>query len=103
MRGIIWGLLTAAIGLTMIALLVVYGTQYGTWLDEIGSSLDLEDQAAAPTILLPAIIGLLAIGLVVGGLAVGLTIPRGGRSHDAALLSRDETHGMQSGRRGQSL
>lgn len=99
MRGIIWGLLTAAIGLTMIALLVVYGT----WLDEIGSSLDLEDQAAAPTILLPAIVGLLAIGLVVGGLAVGLTIPRGGRSHDAALLSRDETHGMQSGRRGQSL
>lgn len=103
MRGIIWGLLTAAIGLTMIALLVVYGTQYGTWLDEIGSSLDLEDQAAAPTILLPAIIGLLAIGLVVGGLAVGLTIPCGGRSHDAALLSRDETRGMQGGRRGQSL
>ncbi|MBD8479461.1 hypothetical protein [Microbacterium sp. CFBP 8794] len=84
-------------------LLVVYGTQYGTWLDEIGSSLDLEDQAAAPTILLPAIIGLLAIGLVVGGLAVGLTISRGGRSHDAALLSRDDTHGMQGGRRCQSL
>lgn len=74
----------------MIVLLVVYGTQYGTWLDEIGSSLDLEDQAAAPTILLPAMIGLLSIGLVVGGLTVGLTIPRGERFHDTALLPREE-------------
>lgn len=77
MRGIIWGLITAATGLAIIVLLVVNGTQYGMWLDEIGPSLTLEDQAAAPNIVLPAMIGLLAIGLVVGGLAVGLTIPRG--------------------------
>ncbi|MGN7971019.1 hypothetical protein [Microbacterium sp. 22296] len=72
MRGDIWGLITAAIGLATIVLLVVYGTAYGTWLDEIGPFIDLEDAAAAPTIALPAAIGLLAIVQLVGGLAVGL-------------------------------
>ncbi|WP_314452169.1 hypothetical protein [uncultured Microbacterium sp.] len=73
MSGKIWGFITAAIGLTTIVLLVLYGTEYGTWLDEIGPLIDLEDAAAAPTIALPAAIGLLAIGQLVGGLAVGLT------------------------------
>lgn len=77
MRGTIWGLITAATGLAIIVLLFINGTQYGMWLDEVGPSLTLEDQASAPNIMLPAMIGLLAIGLVVGGLAVGLTIPRG--------------------------
>lgn len=72
MRGNIWGLTTAPIGSTTIVLLVVYGTAYGMWLDEIGPFIDLEDAAAAPTIALPAAIGLLAIVQLVGGLAVGL-------------------------------
>lgn len=76
MRGSVWGLITAAIGLIIIVLLVLFGTAYGTWVDEIGPSLDLAEQAASPTIVLPGLIGLLAIGLVIGGLAVGLTIPR---------------------------
>lgn len=83
MRGSVWGLLTAAIGMTIIVLLVIFGTAYGTWIDEIGPSLDLTEQAAAPTIVLPGLIGLLAVGLVIGGLAVGLTIPRGQRGAGA--------------------
>lgn len=77
MRGIIWGLITAATGLAIIVLLFIHGTQWGIWIDEVGPSLTIAEQAAAPNIVLPAVIGLLAIGLVVGGLAVGLTIPRG--------------------------
>lgn len=83
MRGSVWGLITAAIGLTIIVLLVVFCTAYGTWVDEIGPSLDLVEQAAAPTIVLPGLIGLLAVALIIGGLAVGLTIPRGRRDDGA--------------------
>ncbi|MEV7756123.1 hypothetical protein AB0O16_00185 [Microbacterium sp. NPDC089180] len=83
MRGSVWGLLTAAIGMTIIVLLIIDGTAYGIWLDEIGPSLDIAEQAAAPTIVLPGLIGLLAIALIVGGLAVGLTIPRGQRDDRA--------------------
>ncbi|MDU0366205.1 hypothetical protein RWH45_03190 [Microbacterium sp. KSW4-17] len=83
MRGSVWGLLTAAIGTTIIVLLIIDGTAYGIWIDEIGPSLDIAEQAAAPTIVLPGLIGLLAIALIVGGLAVGLTIPRGQRDDRA--------------------
>lgn len=83
MRGSVWGLLTAAIGMTVIVLLIIDGTAYGIWIDEIGPSLDIAEQAAAPTIVLPGLIGLLAIALIVGGLAVGLTIPRGQRDDRA--------------------
>ncbi len=83
MRGSVWGLLTAAIGMTIIVLLIIDGTAYGIWIDEIGPSLDIAEQAAAPTIVLPGLIGLLAIALIVGGLAVGLTIPRGQRDDRA--------------------
>ncbi|MFF7681827.1 hypothetical protein ACFZA2_03615 [Microbacterium sp. NPDC007973] len=83
MRGSVWGLLTAAIGMTIIVLLIIDGTAYGIWIDEIGPSLDIAEQAAAPTIVLPGLIGLLAITLIVGGLAVGLTIPRGQRDDRA--------------------
>lgn len=79
MRGSVWGLITAVIGLIIIVLLVLFGTAYGTWVDEIGPSLDLAEQAASPTIVLPGLIGLLAVALVIGGLAVGLTIPRNQR------------------------
>lgn len=83
MRGSVWGLLTAAIGMTIIVLLIIDGTAYGIWIDEIGPSLDIAGQAAAPTIVLPGLIGLLAIALIIGGLAVGLTIPRGQRDDRA--------------------
>lgn len=83
MRGSVWGLLTAAIGMTIIVLLIIDGTAYGIWIDEIGPSLDIAEQAAAPTIVLPGLIGLLAIALIIGGLAVGLTIPRGQRDDRA--------------------
>lgn len=77
MRGQIWGLITSVIGLAIIALLTIDGIQYGIWVDEIGPSLDIAAQAAQPNLVVSALIALLAIGLVVGGLAVGLTIPRG--------------------------
>lgn len=77
MRGQIWGLITAAVGLAIIVLLAIDGIQYGIWVDEIGPSLDIADQAAQPTLIMSAVIGVLAIGLVIGGLAVGLSIPRG--------------------------
>ncbi|MCJ1708871.1 hypothetical protein [Microbacterium sp. VKM Ac-2923] len=89
MNGKIWGFITAAIGLTIITLLVIFGTEYGTWLDEIGPLLSLENAAAAPTIALPAAIGLLAIGQLVGGLAVGL-IPSRQERVAAALAHPSE-------------
>lgn len=87
MRANVWGLLTAAIGMAIIILLVVYGTAWGTWIDEVGSSLDIAEQASAPTIILPAVIGLLAVVLVIGGVAVGVTVPRDQR--DAAPLGTE--------------
>lgn len=70
-----WGLITAAIGAVIIVLLVIYGTEYGTYLDEVGPYLDETRGAAptAPTIVLLAIIGLVAVGLLIGGLMNGLT------------------------------
>ena len=56
---------TAGIGVLMIGLLVAWGTAYGTWLDEIGPFID--DAGAgpdAPTIVLPGLVGLLALALV---------------------------------------
>lgn len=84
-----WGLVTTAIGMTIIVLIVV-GTEYGVWLDEIGPSIDIADQAAAPTIVLPGMLGLLAVGLVVRGLAVGLTISREHRGDSAPASLRAE-------------
>lgn len=84
-----WGLVTTAIGMTIIVLIVV-GTEYGVWLDEIGPSIDIADQAAAPTIVLPGMLGLLAVGLVVRGLAVGLTISRAHRGDSAPASLRAE-------------
>lgn len=87
MRANIWGLTTAAIGAAIIVLLVVYGTEYGTYLDEMSPYISDTDGAAptAPTIVLPAVIGLLAVGLLIGGLMNGLTVPS---THDHAGGSR---------------
>lgn len=76
MRANIWGLTTAAIGAAIIVLLVVYGAEYGTYLDEMSPYMTDTDGAApsAPTIVLPAVIGFLAVGLLIGGLMNGLTI-----------------------------
>jgi hypothetical protein len=73
----IWGLFTAAIGMIIIVLLVIDGVQYGIWVDEIGPSLDMDQQAAQPSSLTSALTALLAAGLVIGGLIVGATTPRG--------------------------
>ncbi len=71
-----WGLTTAAIGAAIIVLLVIYGTEYGTYLDEIGPDVDQAHEAApaAPTIVFPAVIGFLAVGLLVGGLMNGVSV-----------------------------
>lgn len=62
-------------GAVIIVLLVIYGTEYGTYLDEVGPYLDETRGAAptAPTIVLLAAIGLVAVALLIGGLANGLT------------------------------
>ena len=65
---------TAGISVLMIGLLVAWGTAYGTWLDEIGPFID--DAGAtpdAPTIVLPGLVGLLALALVVGGVVIAVT------------------------------
>jgi len=67
-------MVTAGIGVLMIGLLVAWGTAYGTWLDEIGPFIDDAGTAPeAPTIVLPGLVGLLAVALVVGGVVVAAT------------------------------
>ena len=74
MRGPVWGIVTAGIGVLMIGLLVAWGTAYGTWLDEIGPFIDDPGAAPeAPTIILPGLVGLLAVALVVGGVVIAVT------------------------------
>jgi hypothetical protein len=68
MRGTIWGWLTAAIGLAVLVLLVFYGTEYGTWVDEAGFL-----RPAPPTFDLPFAIGGLGVVLFIGGSVVGMT------------------------------
>lgn len=71
-------------GAVIIILLVIYGTEYGTYLDEVGPYLDETRGAAptAPTIILLAIIGLVAVGLLIGGLMNGLTASTTDRTGD---------------------
>lgn len=65
---------TAGIGVLMIGLLVAWGTAYGTWLDEIGPFIDDAGAAPeAPTIVLPGLVGLLALALVIGGVVIAIT------------------------------
>jgi len=67
-------MVTAGIGVLMIGLLGAWGTAYGTWLDEIGPFIDDAGAAPeAPTIVLPGLVGLLAVALVVGGVVVAAT------------------------------
>ncbi len=69
-----WGMATAGIGVLMIGLLVAWGTAYGRWLDEIGPFIDDAGAAPeAPTIVLPGLVGLLALALVIGGVVIAIT------------------------------
>ena len=67
MREIIWGWLTAAIGLVVLVLLALYGIEVGTWIDEAGPL-----QTAPPTFIIPFAIGGLGLVLLVGGFIVGV-------------------------------
>lgn len=66
MREIIWGWLTAAIGMVVLVLLAFYGIEYGTWVDEAGPL-----QTAPPTFIIPFAIGGLGMVLLFGGFIVG--------------------------------
>jgi hypothetical protein len=68
MLGTVWGWVTASIGLAIVALLFVYGYEYGIWLDEVGPL-----TVAPPTFLLPFAIGGLGVVLLIGGFVVGVT------------------------------
>lgn len=67
----IWGATTAVIGGLILVLLVFYGTEYGTWVDEAGPL-----STAPPTFILPFVIGAMAGVLLVGGTIVALVGPR---------------------------
>lgn len=67
MREIIWGWLTSAIGLAILVLLFVYGTQSGTWMDEVGPL-----PISPPTFVIPFAIGGLGLVLLCGGLIMGV-------------------------------
>ena len=67
MRGRIWSSVSAAIGAAILIVLVFYGTEYGTWVDDAGM-LD----TPPPSFVLPFIIGGLGLFLLVGGLVVTL-------------------------------
>lgn len=74
MRGPVWAMVTAGIGVLMIGMLVVWGTTYGMWLDEIGPFIDDAGSApAAPTIVLPGLVVLLAVILIIGGIVTAVT------------------------------
>ncbi|TQO19889.1 hypothetical protein FB472_1490 [Rhodoglobus vestalii] len=66
MREIIWGWLTAAIGLAILVVIFFYGIEFGTWVDEAGSL-----RSAPPTFILPFVVAGLGLVLFVGGFSVG--------------------------------
>jgi hypothetical protein len=72
MRGRIWSLVSAAIGLVILVVLFLFGTEYGTWLDEAGKL-----ETSPPSFVLPFVIGGLGAVLVLGGLV-------------SAFITRDE-------------
>jgi hypothetical protein len=72
MSGRIWGGVSAGIGVVILAVLVVYGTEYGTWVDEAGP-LD----PGPPTFILPFVIGALGLVLLVGGSVIAIVGARG--------------------------
>ena len=75
----IGGATSAAIGGVILVLLVVYGTEYGTWVDEAGPL-----PLAPPTVVLPLIIGALAGMLLVGGVVVAIVGPAQAQASPAA-------------------
>jgi hypothetical protein len=69
MLGRIWSFVSAGIGLAIHVVLAMYGTEYGTWVDEAGR-LD----TPPPTFILPFVIGALALVLFVGGLVTAFAM-----------------------------
>ena len=69
MLGRIWSLVSAGVGLAILVVLAMYGTEYGTWVDEAGR-LD----TPPPTFILPFVIGALALVLFLGGLVTAFTL-----------------------------
>ncbi len=61
----VWGATSAAVGGLVLVLLVVYGIEYGTWIDEVGPL-----PITPPTVVLPLIMGVLAGMLLLGGIVV---------------------------------
>lgn len=66
----IWGAVTSVIGGLILVLLVVFGTAYGTWVDEAGQL-----PIAPPSLELLRLVGALGLLLLVGGLIVVLRTP----------------------------
>lgn len=62
MRGRIWSLISAGIGAVILVLLALYGTEYGTWVDEAGRL-----PTSPPSFVLPFAVGALAAVLLIGG------------------------------------
>jgi hypothetical protein len=79
--GTVWGWITAAIGAITAALLVAYGTDSGTWVDE-------QHISNAPSVLGLLIVTALAILLFAGGLIVGLVGTAGHRRRRTAPPAR---------------
>ena len=78
----VWGATSAAIGGLILVLLVVYGTEYGTWIDEVGPF-----AITPPTVVLPLIIGVLAGMLLLGGIVVAIVGPAQHETSPAASRS----------------
>ena len=78
----VWGAISAAIGGLILVLLVVYGIEYGTWIDEVGPL-----PIAPPTVVLPLIIGVLAGMLLLGGIVVAIVGPAQHETSPAASRS----------------
>ena len=75
----VWGATSAAIGGLIFVLLVVYGIQYATWVDEVGPL-----PITPPTVVLPLVIGVLARVLLLGGIVVTIVGPAQAQTSTAA-------------------
>lgn len=75
MRGRIWSLISAGIGAVILVLLALYGTEYGTWVDEAGRL-----PTSPPSFVLPFAVGALAAVLLIGGVFTAVTPGRAPRA-----------------------
>lgn len=66
MLGTVWACISATIGLALLAVVLLYAVEYGTWVDRAGPL-----PVAPPDFILPLTIGRLGVVLLVGGFIVG--------------------------------